>query len=150
MRPWLLLLGVLSATAHAAEYTGSVNKVVDGDTFWLCDDSGCYKFRVCGINAPERGEPGYAESKAALATVVKGKPVRCVLVGGGTPCDGKSKPVSSDRFVAQCFAQASDIGTTMVEQGFACDRMKFSGGFYSQGESGKSCEVTGPTLTRPD
>jgi micrococcal nuclease len=96
---WLLLFVVMSAaTAHAAEYTGSVNKVVDGDTFWLCDDSGCYKFRVCGINTPGRDEPGYAESKAALAVVVKGKPVRCVLVGGGTPCDGKSKPVSSDRF----------------------------------------------------
>src|SRR5262245_28274856 len=75
MRPWLLLLAALSATAPAAEYTGSVNKVVDGDTFWLCDDTGRYKFRVCGINAPERGKPGYAESKAGLATVVKGKPV---------------------------------------------------------------------------
>src|SRR5262245_56286078 len=97
MRPWLLLLVVPSATAHSAEYTGSVNKVVDGDTFWLCDDNGCYKFRVCGIDTPEKGEPGYAESKTALATIVKGKPVRCVLVGGGTPCDGKSSlPVATD------------------------------------------------------
>jgi endonuclease YncB( thermonuclease family) len=67
----------------------------------------------------------------------------------GTPCDGKSKPVSSDRFVAQCFAQASDIATTMVEQGFACDRIKFSGGHYSEEGKGNSCEARppwGPTL----
>jgi len=144
MRPWLLLLVVPSATAHSAEYTGSVNKVVDGDTFWLCDDNGCYKFRVCGIDTPEKGEPGYAESKTALATIVKGKPVRCVLVGGGTPCDGKSKPASSDRFVAQCFAQASDIARTMVEQGFACEHIKFSGGHYSQGGNGNACETHVP------
>jgi micrococcal nuclease len=151
MAPLLFCLAlIVAATAHAAEYSGSVNKVVDGDTFWLCDDTGCYKFRVCGINPPERGEPGYTESKTALATIVNGKPVRCVLVGGGTPCDGKSKPVSSDRFVAQCFAQASDIATTMVEQGFACDRIKFfSGGHYSQGGNGNSCVARMRTCALP-
>ena len=143
------LVLIVALTAHAAKYSGSVNKVVDGDTFWLCDDTGCYKFRICGVNTPERGEPGYTESKTALATIVKGKPVRCVLVGGGTPCDGKSKPVNSSRFVAQCFAQASDIATTMVEQGFACDRIKFSGGHYSQGGNGNSCEVRLQAVTTP-
>ena len=131
-----LIAALLVATPlHAAKYSGSVNKVVDGDTFWLCDDTGCYKFRVCGINTPERGEPGYAESKTALATIVKGKPVRCVLVGGGTPCDGKSKPASSDRFVAQCFAQASDIARTMVEQGFACDKLSSREATTPKGET---------------
>src|SRR5262245_2161563 len=84
------------------------------------------------------------KAKTALATIVKGKPVRCVLVGGGTPCDGKSKPASSDRFVAQCFAQASDIARTMVEQGFACEHIKFSGGHYSQGGNGNACETHVP------
>jgi hypothetical protein len=74
------------------------------------------------------------------ATVLSGKPVRCVQVGGGTPCDGRSKPTNRDRIVAQCFAEESDIAATMVEGGFACDWIKFSGGHYSQGGKGKFCE----------
>ena len=54
------------ATAHAAEFSGSVDKVVDGDTLWVCDATACHKIRVCGISAPEKGEPGYAESGEAL------------------------------------------------------------------------------------
>ncbi|HEX5932261.1 MAG TPA: thermonuclease family protein, partial [Methyloceanibacter sp.] len=124
----------------AVEFTGSVDKIADGDTFWVCDTTACHKIRVCGINAPERGDPGYAESGIALATVLSGKPVRCVQVGGGTPCDGRSKPTNRDRIVAQCFAEESDIAATMVEGGFACDWIKFSGGHYSQGGKGKFCE----------
>ena len=139
---WLFCFTIFAtATAHAADFSGSVHKVVDGDTLWLCDVNACHKIRVCGINAPDRGEPGYAESSAALAALVKGKSIRCVQVGAGTPCDGRSKTTSRDRIVAQCFAEATDIAAPMVEQGFACDWIKFSGGHYSQNGKGKSCET---------
>lgn len=31
--------------AIATEFTGSVEKVVDGDTFWICDAAACHKIR---------------------------------------------------------------------------------------------------------
>ncbi len=38
-----------------------------------------------------------------MAEMVEGKEVRCIQVGGGTPCDGRSRPTNRDRIVAQCF-----------------------------------------------
>jgi endonuclease YncB( thermonuclease family) len=141
--PLALLVGLCLATgvASAAEYSGSVDRIVDGDTLWLCDATACHKIRVCGINAPEKGQPGYRDSGAALENLVKGKAVRCVQVGNGTPCDGRSKPTNRDRIVAQCFVDGADIAATLVEQGFACDWIKFSGGVYSQKGTGNHCKV---------
>ena len=101
-----VLTVMAAATAHAAEFSGSVDKIADGDTFWVCDTNACHKIRLCGADAPERGEPGYRESTEALRKLVEGKVVRCVQVGNGTPCDGRSKPTNYDRIVAQCFVDA--------------------------------------------
>lgn len=133
----ILVVGV--TIAHAAEYVGSVNKIVDGDTFWLCDATVCNKIRLCGVNAPERSEPGYRQSGDALKALVWGKAVRCLQVGAGTPCDGRSKQTSGDRIVAQCFADGLDIAAALVGQGIACDWQKFSAGHYSQGGNGAKC-----------
>jgi endonuclease YncB( thermonuclease family) len=89
-----------TATAEAAELSGSVDKIADGDTFWVCDENACNKIRLCGADAPEKGEPGYEQSAEALGRFVEGKAVRCIQVGGGTPCDGRSKPTNYDRIVA--------------------------------------------------
>jgi endonuclease YncB( thermonuclease family) len=130
---------VFAFRASAGEFAGTADKVVDGDTFWLCDAAACRKIRLCGINAPERGEAGYARASTALADIVSGKSVRCLQVGNGTPCDGRSKPINRDRIVAQCFAGRADIGAAMVAMGFACDWVKFSGGAYSQGGNRSVC-----------
>jgi endonuclease YncB( thermonuclease family) len=137
----LLIAGVVVSTnlAGAAELVGTVDKVVDGDTFWLCDASACHKIRVCGINAPEKGETGYREASEALKSLVTGKTVRCVQVGSGTVCDGRSEPTNHDRIVAQCFDGAADIAAPLVERGFACDWIKFSGGHYSRNKKGTPC-----------
>jgi endonuclease YncB( thermonuclease family) len=126
-------------SVRAAEFIDGAGKVVDGDTLWVCSNFECQKFRICGVNAPEVGEPGYAEARGALSNLVKGKTVRCVQVGGGTPCDGRSKPTNRDRIVAQCFADGSDVAKHLVEEGFACDWTKFSGAHYSQDGKGKIC-----------
>jgi endonuclease YncB( thermonuclease family) len=128
-----------TAASDAAEFSGSVDKVADGDTFWLCDAVACHKIRLCGVNAPEKGEPGYQTSTEALKLRVEGKVVRCVQVGNGTPCDRRSKPTSYDRIVAQCFVDGADLSASMVEQGFACDWIKFSGGAYSNNGKGDRC-----------
>ncbi len=97
------MLAIATATSHAAEFSGLVDKIIDGDTLWVCEATACHKIRVCGINAPEKGEPGYQKSGEALKRLVQGKPVHCIQVGNGTPCDGRSKPTNHDRIVAQCF-----------------------------------------------
>jgi endonuclease YncB( thermonuclease family) len=114
-----------------------IDRVVDGDTFWVCNERACHKIRICGINAPETGEPGYRESRTALSDLVTGKFTRCIQVGHGTPCDGRSKPTNRDRIVAQCFVGGTDVAVPMIEGAFACSWEKFSGQHYNG--KGRAC-----------
>jgi endonuclease YncB( thermonuclease family) len=93
------------------------------------------RVRICGIDAPERGQPGYGQAAGVLANLVEGKIVHRLQVGEGTPCDGKSKPISRDRIVAQCFLDKLDIAEEMTKSGTACDWAKFSGGHYKISDS---------------
>lgn len=57
----LLLAAIVSIAANTAEgmeLRGTVDKVVDGDTFLLCVGSACHKI----VNAPEKGQAGYREA----------------------------------------------------------------------------------------
>lgn len=129
-----VILAIWAVPTLAADFTGSVTRIVDGDTF----DIGKTRIRVCGIDAPERGEAGYSEATAALRDIVQGQTVQCTQVGSGTACDGRSLPTNRGRIVAQCFVGSTDIADMLVEAGHACDWVKFSGGHYSR-NSGKPC-----------
>ena len=48
----------------------------------------------------------------------------------GTPCDGRSKPMSRDRVVAQCFIGDKDVAAEMMRLGQACDWPKFADSYY--------------------
>jgi endonuclease YncB( thermonuclease family) len=139
MKALLLLFALAASAANAAEFDGRVDRVVDGDTFWVCNGAACTKIRLCGIDAPERGTAGAREATAALSAMIAGKNAHCVQVGGGTPCDGRSKPTSYDRVVAQCFVGGADVAPPMIEGGNACDWMGFSGGAYSAGHPERQC-----------
>lgn len=130
---------LMIASAWAVEYSGRPERIVDGDTFWICNASACTKIRLCGIDAPERGEPGAAAATDALTSLLAGREVRCVQVGAGTPCDGRTRPTNGDRVVAQCFAGGIDVAEPMVRDGHACDWVRFSGGHYSTGGAGVTC-----------
>jgi endonuclease YncB( thermonuclease family) len=121
---------MLTLPAMAADYLGKVTSVADGDTFTMESESGKVRVRICGIDAPERGQPGYGQAAGVLANMIEGKTVHCLQMGEGTVCDGKSKPTSRDRIVAQCFLDKLDIAEEMVRSGTACDWPKFSGGHY--------------------
>ena len=125
--------------ARALELYGTADRIVDGDTLWVCDQAACHKIRLCGVNAPEKGAGSYHDSKAALADLIKGKNVCCLQVSRGTPCDGRSKPINRDRIVAQCFVGDLDIAGALVASGLACDWVKFSGGVYARDANGKAC-----------
>jgi len=53
----LVVLILLPPSAAAADYLGRVLAVVDGDTFTMEAESGKVRVRICGIDAPERGQP---------------------------------------------------------------------------------------------
>src|SRR6266446_4486499 len=131
----LILWAAAIATSGAAEFSGipRPQDVIDGDDLRLCPDDGsaCTRIRLCGIDAPERGCPGNKEGRKGLQALVVGKRVRCIQVGAGTPCDGRSEPTNKRRVVAQCFVDGTDVAGVLVERGFACDWKKFSDGHYS-------------------
>lgn len=106
-----------------------MEKIIDGDTFYFQS----LKIRICGIEAPDRGDPGFNEATTELATITKGRQVTCTPVGAGSVCDKRSDLFSHGRVVAQCFVDNNDIAAHMVKTGHACDWIKFSGGAYPGG-----------------
>src|SRR3982074_3917407 len=98
-------------------------------------ETGNVRVRICGIDAPERGPPGCVPCARIVRDLIEGKTVHCLQVGEGTVCDGRSKPTSHDRIVAQCFFNKLDIAEEMAKSGTVCDWPKFSGGRYQIGEA---------------
>ena len=125
----------LSANAAHADLIGFAEKIYDGDTFALCDETACNKIRICGIDAPEIGVKGSSQATAALAGLLRGRTVQCIQVGKGTVCDGRSRPINRDRIVAQCFVGTKDVARELVKGRFVCEWVKFTGGAYQ----GNSC-----------
>ena len=75
---------VLSQASLAADLTGKVVSIADGDTFTLLTpQKEQVKIRLAEIDAPESGQPYGNRSKQALSEMVLGKEVR-VVVGLGT------------------------------------------------------------------
>ena len=89
------------------------------------------KIRLCGVDSPERGHPGFGKSAGELARLIENRQVRCVQVGLRTPCDGRSKSKSRDRYVAQCFIDKRDVAMEMVCAKATKDIERYSGGYYA-------------------
>jgi micrococcal nuclease len=53
-------------------------RVLDGDTIEVEIEGRTYRVRYIGVNAPERGQPFYAEATAANRALVEGRPLRLV------------------------------------------------------------------------
>jgi endonuclease YncB( thermonuclease family) len=134
------LFVVLAApSALAADLIGTVPAVADGDTFTLCAGAQCERIRLCGIDAPERGDALSAEATQAVRDMTNRATVACTPVGEGTVCDGRSRRRSGERLVAQCFVDGKDMATELVRQGLACDWVRFSGGHYGRVAGGAEC-----------
>lgn len=114
----LMGVGVAVAETVRCESPG----IVDGDTL---DCSGI-RVRLWGIDAVERGRPGYREAGAHLQKLTRG-PVECV---------GKYRD-RYGRLVSMCYFSKIDVGGQMVRDGFASDYPRYSGGYYSQGGRNK-------------
>jgi endonuclease YncB( thermonuclease family) len=73
---------------------------VDGNTIETHVGNKVIPVRLCGTDSPEARHAGAPEASAKMAEIITGKEVQCVRVGGGTPCDGRSKPTNHKRIVA--------------------------------------------------
>jgi len=108
----LLALG-LSLTGCAQTETDvsaiKVTRVIDGDTIVLEDG---HKVRIIGIDAPERGCPGYKKATDDMKDMVLGK--RVVLVAGN-----KNDTDRWDRLLRYVEIGTKDIGYEQILKGNA-------------------------------
>ena len=84
-----MVAAFVCSPAIAADYLGKVLAVSDGDTFTMEADGAKVSVRICGIDAPERGQAGYGQAAGVLSNMIEGKTVHCLQVGEGTVCDGR-------------------------------------------------------------
>jgi endonuclease YncB( thermonuclease family) len=112
--PWPVSADEISYVPLALE------RVIDGDTFVA---SGL-KIRLWGINAPERDEPLYANSRAVLEHILESGDLSC----------SKQDTDRYGRAVMQCLTDTVDVGALMVRSGFARDYQRYSKGFYADEE----------------
>src|SRR5262245_59582399 len=111
-----LVAAIFLTKAALGDVIGRVRYIDEDNTFDLCVHDTCNTIRLCGINAPEKDQVGYFASKQALTMLVSGQILHCLGVGDGSVCDGRSKRMSYDRLVAQCFTGNIDIGEAMVSK----------------------------------
>lgn len=107
----------LAVQVQAAELSGAVTDVSDGDTIEVEGIA----VRLQGVSAPEKGHPLYDEGKAFMARLVMGQAVRCELDGTRT----------YERLVGVCFLMGQDIGAAVIRAGLALDCPTYSRGRYA-------------------
>ncbi len=106
MTPLALILTLIGAIA------------VDGDTVKLDGQ----RYRLFGIQAPERGNAGYRAATDALAALIRRKPLSCSVID----IDRYQRPV------VQCaLPDGRDLSCAMVSTGLAVDWPRYSGGLYA-------------------
>jgi endonuclease YncB( thermonuclease family) len=99
--------------------TGTVTRVVDGDTFWI--SSADVRIRVWGLDAPETDQPGGSAATAALTRLISGQRLNC-----------RQRDIDRyGRIVGQCFlADERDITAVMIASGTAEEFCRYSGNHY--------------------
>lgn len=105
----VLLICGMSAQAAQPVLTGTVTRVIDGDTIEVQLTSGPIRVRFNGIDTPERGQPWGPEATRALAALVMAKQVDL-------------EPFTQDRYervVANVFVGSVNVNEALVMQGHA-------------------------------
>jgi endonuclease YncB( thermonuclease family) len=113
----VLFLHVLLPAATAAEITGRVLSIADGDTLTVLDQARHQtRIRLAEIDTPESHQPYGSRAKQALSELAFGKDVRVVVV-------------DIDRYgrtVGRIYAGSIDISAEMVRQGAAWVYRKYN------------------------
>lgn len=139
----LLFLSVLVSPAFAETkvYAGVVRYVVDGDSLYLSDLK--TQVRLWGVDAPERGEPGFYAARNTLKLLAAGKPLLCLRMDIDkynrivARCQLSAERVGgvvgagSREIVDQLAVESSaDINAQVILAGPAREYCYFSKGFY--------------------
>lgn len=112
-----------NAAKNAEREKTIVTNVIDGDTIVI---SGGERIRLLGIDAPEKGEFYYKESKARLEQLIENKEVSLEKEG-----ENKDK---YDRLLRYVFVDDTNINMQMVEEGYAICY------FYGKSKYQESCK----------
>ncbi len=111
LRLLALALFMSGSAGHAEQpiLSGTVSRVIDGDTIDVQLTSGPIRVRLNGIDTPERGQPWGREATNALSALVMGKQVDL-------------EPFTQDRYdrlVANVFVGSVNVNDALVRQGHA-------------------------------
>ncbi|HMI95503.1 MAG TPA: thermonuclease family protein [Micropepsaceae bacterium] len=106
----LFLLASTIAVASAAELTGRVVAVADGDTFTLLTDTKeQIRVRLTEIDAPESDQPWGQRAKQALSSLVSSEAVRVVTAGRD----------QYGRTLGRVYVAGKDVNAEMLRTGSA-------------------------------
>lgn len=115
-------------TAHAngSDFSGTVTRVIDGDTLRLSDHQP--RIRLFGIDAPERGERGSETATLALRRITDSQRLRC-------------ERINADRYgrtIARCWNESgSELSAEMIRLNVATEWCRYSGGIYGTCSNGR-------------
>lgn len=113
----LIFVALVVATgwAQAAEFTGKVIAVMDGDTLMVMQGHNPVKVRLAEMDAPEKAQPYGMESQQSLAKMVMGKQIRVV-----------SRAIDDyGRMVALVHIDGSNVNHEQVRRGWAWEYSRF-------------------------
>lgn len=100
--------------------TAKVERVIDGDTFhgtmriyypYMDKDERYFnrRFRLLGVNTPERGQEGYEEAKEFTKQMIEGKEAQIEIHGTD----------SFGRFLCKVFVDEGCLNDMLLEKGLA-------------------------------
>ena len=119
---------ILATTITADEVQGKVTHVRDADTIEVRG----VPIRFDGVDAPDKGQPGFQEGREWMKRNYGNRMVRCVLTGART----------YDRYVGTCFgSKGENLSAAIIGAGLARDCPRYSGGKYRKYETARSRSV---------
>ena len=112
---------VLLAASHfcfAAEFQGTVSRVLDGDTAWVTHDGKSDKVRFAWVDAPEHDQDGGTAAKVFTEQLCLGKTVTVKVHGK-----------SYDRFVGEIVLKdGTGVNASLVKAGYAWVEPRYAKG----------------------
>lgn len=113
----ITLLTAICLNVTAADFTGKVVGVIDGDTIDVLDASKTvHRIRLAGIDAPEHSQPFGKRSKEHLSEIVFGKQVTVE----------SNKTDRFERTVGKILVNGIDANLSQVKSGFAWHYSKYA------------------------
>lgn len=123
----LFFLNNYGSNNITVEQSGTVVKIVDGDTFdLLTKDKTTLRVRMYGIDCPEKKQDFYQSAKNALAAYIFKKNVQLKITGHDR----------NRRVIARVYCNGQNINLAMIKNGFAWHFSKYSSDSnFAQAES---------------